>query len=333
MGIGLYKSASDSRTAVAEVGIGAAVARIRESPRLASLTAAARRIRESGGEEAYRDFKTANIPAVTWAGNFPNARKAGAAVVPSGLVFVESDHLHGGAAGERGRLAGYPQTAVAYVSTGGDGVHAAVRVSPPPADAGAYKAAWAFVRDALGLAAVIDAKASDISRLAFLAHDPGAYANPSASALAWEYPPEPKTEPERRPPIPNPPANGGGADWWIQSALAVVPSENYADWLAVGMALKDGESKGKVADGFALWDSWSASSAKYGGAEATRKKWDSFNGSGTTLGTLWRMASELGWIPPKRGGRGGEGERGLSAAGRLLAARAEASLDSPPGGR
>ena len=59
------------------------------------------------------------------------------------------------------------------------------------------------------------------------------------------------------------------------------------------MALKDelGER------GYPLWDAWSATSTKYAGAGETRKKWDSFRGSGVHIETLFWNALEMGYKP------------------------------------
>ena len=77
-------------------------------------------------------------------------------------------------------------------------------------------------------------------------------------------------------------------------ALGYLNSDEYGLWIQVGMALKQG--KGEA--GFPLWDACSATSAKYGGSAVTRKKWDSFNGSGVNIETLFWNAIERGYRPP-----------------------------------
>jgi len=71
------------------------------------------------------------------------------------------------------------------------------------------------------------------------------------------------------------------------------PDSNYTDWLAVGMALHAG--------GFAfdLWDNWSRRGSKYTEGE-TAKKWESFDGKGVSIGTLFHMAEDAGYVPPLR---------------------------------
>lgn len=79
----------------------------------------------------------------------------------------------------------------------------------------------------------------------------------------------------------------------LRAALAVIPAENYTQWIEIGMAIK--ASLGEP--GFALWDNWSRGSTKYD-AEEMRSKWDSFKGSGVTASTLFHYAIEQGWQPP-----------------------------------
>ncbi len=63
-----------------------------------------------------------------------------------------------------------------------------------------------------------------------------------------------------------------------------------ADWIAVGMALKE--------EGFpcSVWDDWSRNDSRYKPGECG-KKWVSFNGSGTPVkgGTIVQMAKDRGW--------------------------------------
>jgi hypothetical protein len=74
----------------------------------------------------------------------------------------------------------------------------------------------------------------------------------------------------------------------VLEALKFIPSDNYDVWLDVGMSLKN--------TGFdcTLWDKWSSSSSKYKSGEC-EKKWESFNKSGKTLGTLFYLAQRSGF--------------------------------------
>ena len=74
----------------------------------------------------------------------------------------------------------------------------------------------------------------------------------------------------------------------IQQSLEFIKSDNYHNWILVGMALKNSGYD------FSLWDKWSSNSTKYKIGEC-EKKWQSFNGSGTTLGTLFWLAKQHGF--------------------------------------
>jgi Primase C terminal 2 (PriCT-2)/Family of unknown function (DUF5906) len=79
----------------------------------------------------------------------------------------------------------------------------------------------------------------------------------------------------------------------LQSALGVVPADDFEIWRDVGFALKleFGE------DGFPLWHEWSKSSAtKYDGESDCRKSWESLKPNGKlTVGTIYHHAKENGW--------------------------------------
>jgi hypothetical protein len=74
----------------------------------------------------------------------------------------------------------------------------------------------------------------------------------------------------------------------IESALDFIKSDNYHDWVLVGMALKDSGYD------LTLWDKWSSNSTKYKIGEC-EQKWRNFNGSGTSLGTLFWLAKQHGF--------------------------------------
>jgi hypothetical protein len=78
----------------------------------------------------------------------------------------------------------------------------------------------------------------------------------------------------------------------IGRALALIPSDDRETWLTVAMALHDEFTAGE--EGFALWDEWSASSAKYD-ADDQRRVWESFGsriGKPVTIGTLYKLAKQ-----------------------------------------
>ena len=72
---------------------------------------------------------------------------------------------------------------------------------------------------------------------------------------------------------------------------------HYDDWVAVGMALHHSTQGG--ADGFALWEEWSATSGKHNSAKMD-KRWQSFGKSPNpiTLGTLIHLAEDAGYERP-----------------------------------
>lgn len=76
----------------------------------------------------------------------------------------------------------------------------------------------------------------------------------------------------------------------IMSALKAIPVAELSrqDWILVGMALKE---EGYPCD---VWDDWSKNDSRYKPRECA-KLWKSFNGSGTTGGTLVQMAKDRGW--------------------------------------
>lgn len=79
------------------------------------------------------------------------------------------------------------------------------------------------------------------------------------------------------------------------------PSQlNYQEWCCVGMALKH--------EGYSPydWDSWSQKDSKRYHQNECYKKWDTFNGSGVTGGTIVQYAKDQGWAPPKKDETGHE---------------------------
>ena len=84
----------------------------------------------------------------------------------------------------------------------------------------------------------------------------------------------------------------------LTDALSYVnPDCGYEDWLRVGMALHAELGDG----GLSVWDSWSSRSAKYPGPNDTASHWRSFRaGGGVTIATLYGIAKQAGWQPPRR---------------------------------
>lgn len=97
-------------------------------------------------------------------------------------------------------------------------------------------------------------------------------------------------------PKPAAPPPGGDLANRLESALQAISADlGHDDWVFVGMGLK--AALGDA--GFRLWDYWSGKGAKYPGSEALQRKWASFSNSGVTEATVFKMAVDAGWRPPK----------------------------------
>ena len=83
----------------------------------------------------------------------------------------------------------------------------------------------------------------------------------------------------------------------LESALVFIQADcGYEDWIRVGMAIHAelGES------GLAIWDWWSARGSKYPGPHEVESHFRSFKPGSVTGGSLYRMAMDAGWQPPKQ---------------------------------
>ncbi len=189
--LSVFPSATDADT-VTDAPLSVILARIR-SPELEQAT---QRIRGAFALAGKKGIETAKkrLPAVTLAGAFD--RRANAAWrIPSDLVQIDLDNM-GAAELERARaaLVACPWVVCLWRSPSGAGLKGAVRVPVLPCDPGSYTQAWqAVTRWLASVGLVNDPNAKDAARLAFLAHDPGAYHNPEAVAFPLDdwAPPEP----------------------------------------------------------------------------------------------------------------------------------------------
>jgi hypothetical protein len=77
------------------------------------------------------------------------------------------------------------------------------------------------------------------------------------------------------------------------AALSLSRADSRGDWIRVGMALHSFDDSL-----LAEWDRWSQQSSKYREGEPARK-WQSFHRSGVTVRSLFWMAIENGWKPPR----------------------------------
>lgn len=82
----------------------------------------------------------------------------------------------------------------------------------------------------------------------------------------------------------------------LESALAVIPAEEYNLWITIGQALHDWSNGSD--EGLALYSRWSSKSPKYQEGDAA-DKWGTFQvGAGLTAGTIYHEAGRHGWIRP-----------------------------------
>lgn len=77
-------------------------------------------------------------------------------------------------------------------------------------------------------------------------------------------------------------------------ALYYIQPDDYDTWLKCGMALKNDFGD----EGFDIWENWSNTHPKCK-PEELFPKWKSFKGDGITCATIFKMAIENGYNPPK----------------------------------
>lgn len=107
-----------------------------------------------------------------------------------------------------------------------------------------------------------------------------------------------------------------------EEALQQLAPDHYATWIKVGMACKEGLGSA----GYLVWDAWSSSSPKYKGGDDTTKRWKSFNPSDVTLGAVFALAEEAGWVPPWKKARA----RRTAAADHAPAPSTAPAGEAPP---
>jgi hypothetical protein len=93
----------------------------------------------------------------------------------------------------------------------------------------------------------------------------------------------------------------------LRSALSTIPAVSRDVWLRVGMAL---HATGWP-NAFEIWDAWSRTCPEKHDEADQRKTWDSFRGpragASITLGTVFHLAREHGWIEDGGAGANGNG--------------------------
>jgi hypothetical protein len=144
------------------------------------------------GKPAY-DRAKAQLPAFTFGGLFFPKRGNAYLQQHSGLVHVDLDDLHNVKAVKH-TLASDPRVVYVFVSPGGTGLKAGVRVPIVP-DNVDYRHAWLTVKAEFETLYGVtwDESGKDVARLCFVSFDPEAFWNPDA--LCFEVPPPPLPTP------------------------------------------------------------------------------------------------------------------------------------------
>lgn len=80
----------------------------------------------------------------------------------------------------------------------------------------------------------------------------------------------------------------------VKKALSYInPDLSYEEWAHIGMALKHQFGH----HGLGLWDEYSTRGSKYCGRKKLESLWESFRGSGITIGTVFKYAKDAGYDP------------------------------------
>lgn len=262
--------------------------------RLQDETGYVRSVYMGGDDEAYRQAKL-SLPFVSFSGLFSERRGDGLQR-HSGLVLLDFDKLTDTELDDlRGKAVGCPHTALVYRTPSGNGLRVVMAVTPlPSADThlSAWQSAYDFASKLWGYES--DPAVKDIVRASFLCHDPDVYANSGVVPLAYT-------------------PNNGWRDSTIsvptegneliQSMLDAIPlaTQPNEEWISVGWALHDGEAKGQLVGGLALWDAWCRTDPQRYVQGEPEKRWSGFvSGKGKTIGYLRWLAEQNGWVVPQK---------------------------------
>lgn len=132
-------------------------------------------------------LKAATLPAFTGAGTF-TTRKNENLAHHSGMILLDVDGLLDAAAAERMRdvFAADPSTVAAFISPGGLGCKAVVRIDVPADDAEHKTAFGALAEHWKGRGIALDPSGKDAARLCYVSHDPQAFIRQRpAAAFKW----------------------------------------------------------------------------------------------------------------------------------------------------
>ena len=253
------------------------------------------------GEKAYKQAKEQSLAFTPCCAMHTRAQKVpwGQKLISiTGLVHLDCDDLDD-PEGLKAKLAQQPTVRFAFVSPKGNGLKigiAATGITDPKS----YKHAWTVVsamiqRTYPTVHVSVDEHVKYLNALCYVSYDPLLYMN--GDAIPFVVPP-PTAQP-----APALRITDDTPDYSrVASAVAALPNNDagYDTWLALGMALHStGESWAR-----ALWDGWSRQSGKFD-ERKQENSWNSFDTDGaTTIATLFYLATQAGWNPPRATLRG-----------------------------
>ena len=260
---------------------------------------------QAGDVEQVKKLKK-DLPCFIAAGTF-NKRGNDHLARHAGKAIVDIDHLDSleEAAQYRDRLIGDPHVETAFISPAGCGVKLIVNVgtcADGEDHSAAVRALADYIATTYSLKIVehhgergIDATA-EVARMCFVSYDPELRVKAEvALPFTGRKGPEKPRQADARD-VTSSAGNGAPPLAHIRAALCHLdPAMPYPEWIRVCMAIK---SACPGEDGFRVFDEWSrrAPSDRYGG---TQELWDSIKADGgVTVGTLFRLAEEQGWINP-----------------------------------
>ena len=251
---------------------------------------------------AYRDYKSRELPAVTFAGTFPTGKRQAAHLIThSGLVVLDIDDLSETLIPDiLAEFAQHPHVRLAFLSPSGLGIKVVCPVDPVPIDAAQHKAAWQACVDFFQPLADeydfdIDPSGKDVNRLCFLAHDPQAILHPEAIPIQWDREAWIAEQAERQ----KQRAELENRDWGDsdvdKAALDHIDPDAlaYDDWLRVIIACKSAGVTWQAVD------AWSRRGQKHQEGDIQRR-WDGLRTGEVSWGTVVHFAQQHGYILPQR---------------------------------
>ena len=324
--LSLFSGATSTEPA-GTLTLAAVVERIRTCPDLARKTARVRELQGNARKEAKKELQ-----AVTFGGAF-SYRANDKLTAYSGLLVLDFDDVPD-APGLREAVGSHPCCLLAFVSPSGNGVKAVVRLDTSGLDTSDGDAVQAFHRRAFNAlqadcearyGVALDEKGKDVSRLCFLCSDPEALTNAAPDAFPVPAPPPapPRTAPAL---VPSAVRRGaglslptGGADatramagltrlckWVAETGTDITVRRN--DWVNIGWALAR-EVRLGLAEPFAR-QAFHALSANYPQycphkcdqtfSDALARDAGNRTGTDVTLGTVFHLAKERGYVPANR---------------------------------